>query len=100
MEVVDSVILSQLIKNFEARLGKIFKQLKLLRFPVECGHRCLERLWQFGNSVDNIMEIRRIFVVCHLLKGQQNLLSFDRRRSLFTADLWLASRAVPFLLFS
>ena len=42
MEVVDSVILSQLIMNFEARFEEIFKQLKILRFPVERGHHCHE----------------------------------------------------------
>ena len=44
MEVVDSVIFSQLIMNFEARLEKIFEQLKLLRFPVELSHRRRQRL--------------------------------------------------------
>ena len=42
MEVVDSVIFSQLIMDFEARLEKIFKQLEVFRFPVERGHRCRE----------------------------------------------------------
>ena len=40
MEVVDSVLFSQLIKNFEARLENIFKQFELSRFAVERGHRC------------------------------------------------------------
>ena len=37
MEVVDSVMFSQPIMGFEARLEK---QLKRLRFSVERGHRC------------------------------------------------------------
>ena len=40
MEVIDSVIFGPLIVNFEARLEKVFKQLKFLRFPVKRGHRC------------------------------------------------------------
>ena len=38
MEVVDSVLLGQLIMNFEARLEKIFKQLELCRSPVKRGN--------------------------------------------------------------
>ena len=40
MELVDSVLFSQLIMNFETRLEKVFKQLELFRSPVERGHRC------------------------------------------------------------
>ena len=40
MEVIDSVLLSQLIMIFETRLEQIFKQLELFSFPVEGGHRC------------------------------------------------------------
>ena len=40
MEVVDSVLLRQLIMDFETRLEQVFKQLELFRFPVERGHRC------------------------------------------------------------
>ena len=39
MELVDSVLLGQLIMNFETRLEQVFKQLELFRFPVERGHR-------------------------------------------------------------
>ena len=42
MEVIDSVLFSQLIMDFEGRLKEIFKQLELFRFPVERGHRCRE----------------------------------------------------------
>ena len=42
MEVVDSVLFSPLIMDFEARLKKIMKQLELFRFPVERGQRCPE----------------------------------------------------------
>ena len=42
MEVVDSVLFSQLIMDSEARLQKIFKQLELFGLPVERGHRCRE----------------------------------------------------------
>ena len=96
MEVVDSVVVSQLIMDFEARLEKIFNQLELLRFSVERGHRCRERLWQIGNSADILMEICRIVVICQLLKSQQNLVCFNRRRGIFTAELWLTGRTVHF----
>ena len=98
MEVVDSVIFSQLIMSFETRLEQIFKPLKLLRFPVERGNRCRERLWQIGSSVDIDMELSRIVVVCQLLKGQQNLVCFDRRRGILTAELRLTGMAALFLL--
>ena len=42
IKVVDSVLLSQLIMNFETRLEKIFRQLELFRFPVERGNRFRE----------------------------------------------------------
>ena len=64
MEVVNSLLLSQLIMNFETRLEQIFKQLELFRFPVERGHRCRKRLWQFGNSVNVVVETCRIVVIC------------------------------------
>ena len=84
--------------NFKARLQKILKQLKLLRFRVERGHRCRERLWQFENSFDIFFEICRIVVVCQLLKDQRNLVCFDRRRGIRTAKLRLTGRTVLFLL--
>ena len=40
MEVVDSVLLGQLIMDFEARLEQIFKQLELLRLAFKRWHRC------------------------------------------------------------
>ena len=63
MEVVNSVLYSQLNMNFETRLEQIFKQLELFRFPVERGHRCRERLLQFGNSVNVVVETCRIVVI-------------------------------------
>ena len=84
--------------NFETRLVMIFKQLKLLRSPVEHGNRCCERFWQFGISVDIIMKVCKIVVFRQLLKGQQDLVNFDRRRGFFTAELLLTGRAVLFLL--
>ena len=98
MEVIDSVHFSQLIMDFEARLEKIFRQLQLFRFPVEGGHRCRERLCRFGNSVHVVMGICRIVVVCQLLKSQQILVCFNRRKGIFTVDLRLTGRAVLFLL--
>ena len=44
------------------------------------------------------MKICRHFVICQLLKGQQNLVYFNRRGGFFTADLRLTGKAVPFLL--
>ena len=84
--------------NSEARLEKIFKQLKLLRFSVKRGHRLGEWFWQFGNSVDIIMTVCRIVVVCQMLKAQQNLVCFDRRRGFPTTKLRLTGRATLFLL--
>ena len=98
MEVFDSVFFSLLIMEFEARLEKILKQLELFRFSVDCGHRRQERLWQVGNCVNIRMEICRIVVVCQLLKCQQNVVRFNRRRGIFTAELRLVDRTVLFLL--
>ena len=98
MEVVDSVLFSELMMDFEARLEKIFKQLELFRFPVERWHRCPEGLWQFGNSVNIVMEVWRIVVVCQLLKVLQTLVCFNRRRGILTAELRLTGRVVLFLL--
>ena len=64
MEVVDSVIFSQLIVNFEACLDEIIKQLKLFEFPGKRAHLCRERFWQSGNFVEIVMKICRIAVVC------------------------------------
>ena len=64
MEVVNSVLLCQLILNFETRLEQIFKQLELFRFPVKRRHRCRKRLWQFGNPINVVMKFCRIVVVC------------------------------------
>ena len=47
MEVVDSVLFSQLNMDFEARLEKIFKQLEIFRFLIERGHHWGEL--DFGN---------------------------------------------------
>ena len=98
MAVVDSVTITQLFMYFEAQLEKIFKQLELLRFFVKCWPCCGERFWQFGNSVDIVMEICRIVVVRQLLKGQQNLVCCNRRRDIFTVELRLTGRVVLFLL--
>ena len=83
--------------KFEARL-KIFKLLKLRKYPVERWHCCSEWLWQFGNSVNNVMEFCKTLVVCQLVKGHQNLVCFDRRRGILTAELRLTGRVVVFLL--
>ena len=96
MEVVETVMFSELIMSFEARLEKIFKQLKLLTFPVERGHRCCERFWQIGNSIDIIMKVCRIVVICQLLKGQQDLVCFNRRRGILTSELQLTGGAFFF----
>ena len=78
--------------NFEARLEKIFEQLKLLIFSVERGHGSSERFWPFENSVDINMNVCRIVVTCQLLKGRQDFVFFDRRRGIFTAELRLTGR--------
>ena len=90
VEVVDSLIFSQLIMNFEARLEK---QLILLRFAVKRGHRSGERFSHLGNSVDIFMKISRIVVVCQLLKSQQNMICFIRRRGILSAELTLIGGA-------
>ena len=99
MEVVHSVIFSQLNMKFEARLEKILKQLKLLRFPVKRGHRCAEWLWQYANSVGVVMKVCRIVVICQLLKGQQNFVWFNCRRGILAAELRLTGWAVLFLFY-
>ena len=98
MEVVDSVLLCQLIVNFETRLEQIFKELELFRFPVKRRHRCRKWLCQFGNPINFVMELCRIVVVCQLLKCQQNLVGLIRRRGVSAAKLRLTCRAVLFLL--
>ena len=42
LEVIEIVLLSQLIRNFETVLEEIFKQLEVFRFPVGLGHRCVK----------------------------------------------------------
>ena len=44
------------------------------------------------------MKVRRIVLICQLLEGQQNLVCFDRRRCVLTAELRLTGGAVLFLL--
>ena len=44
------------------------------------------------------MKVRRIVLICQLLEGQQNLVCFDRRRGVLTAELRLTGGAVLFLL--
>ena len=99
MEVLESVIFSQLFLNYEARLEKVLKQLKFRRLPVKRGHCCGERFWQFGDYVDNVMEFFRVDFARHLRKVQQNFVCFDRRWGVPTAELQLIGRAVPFLFF-
>ena len=79
MEVTDSVIFGQLIVNFEARLEKLFKQLKFLRFPVKREHRCSEGFRHFRDFTDVVVESGCIGVRRQLLKGQQNLVCFNCR---------------------
>ena len=69
MEVIDSVIFGQLIVDIETCLKEVFKELKFLSFPVKCGQRCCLWLWQFGSSVDIIVKVRRIVIICQLLKS-------------------------------
>ena len=64
MEVIKSVLLGQLIMNFETCLEQILKQLELFRFPVKRWLRCCKRFWEFGNSINIVMEICKIVVVC------------------------------------
>ena len=53
---------------------------------------------QFGKSIDIVMGICRIVAVCQLLKGQQYLVCFNRRKGILTTELRLNGRAVLFLL--
>ena len=98
VEVVDSVIFSQLIVNFEVHLEKVLKQLTLLRFPVKRGHRCGGRFWQFGSSFGILTKVCRFVVVCQLVKGPKNVVCFDLRNDILTAKLRLTGRVVLFLL--
>ena len=94
MEVVDSVIFSQLIVNFEARLEKITKYIKHLRFRVKCWHSYGERLWQLGNSVDIVMKTCRIVVVCQLMKDQRKMVYFNYCSGILTAEMLLTGKSV------
>ena len=67
MEVVESVIFSRLVVNLAARSENALKQSGLLRFPVKCGHRSGERLWQLGSSDNIVMKICRVGAVCQML---------------------------------
>ena len=86
---------SHLVLNFEACLEKIFKQLRLLRFPVKCWHRCVV-VSDFGNLETLLILFWKIseLLVCQLLKGQQQFVCFDRRRGVLSAELRLTDRAV------
>ena len=84
--------------KFEVRLENVLEKLKLLRFPVRRWHRCGERFWQLGKSLDIVLKNCRIVVVCQLLKGQQNLVCVDRSRGILTAELQLTGTAVLILL--
>ena len=99
VEMFDSVIFGQLIANFEDPSETIFKQLKLLSFPVKRWHRCGEWLLQLGNAINVVMKNCRFVFVCRLLKVQQKLVGFDCRRGVLTADLQLNGREL-FLLVS
>ena len=97
VEIVDSVIFSELTMYFEARMETIFKQLNLLGFPVKSWHRCRERFWRpvFPKTFIDL-KICRIVVVCQLLKGQQNLVCFDCCKGVLIAEFWLTGKVVPF----
>ena len=71
MEVVDSVLLSQLIMNFETRLEKIFKQLELSDFPSNVG-------------IDVVNDFGKLKVLLILLWKFAELLLF--------ANCWSASK--------
>ena len=94
MEVVDSVIFSQLIVQFKARLEKITKDIKRLRFSVKCWHRYWKRLWQLGNAVDIVMKIYGIVVVYQLMKDQQKMVYSKYCSGILTAKMLLTGKAV------
>ena len=79
--------------GLEACLEKVFKQLKLLGFPVKGGYKCGEWLWQLGNSMNVVVKICRIAVACQLLKSQLRLVCLDRCSGVLTAKLRLTRRA-------
>ena len=93
MEVIDSVIFSRLIVNFEAVLEKISKQLEHLKFSVKWWHLSGERFWQFGKFVDIVKDICRVVVLYQPLKDQQFLICFNLRRVISLRKCgWLVER--------
>ena len=91
VEVIDSVIFSQLVVDFEACLEKIINQLRLLLFPVKRGHCSGKWLWQLGNSVNVASKVCIIAIVCQLLKGQKIALLRSSQGG-FTAELQFTCR--------
>ena len=98
VEIVDFVIFIQLVVDFQTRLEKIIKQLKLLRFPVKRGYRCDWWLWQLEYLVNTVLKTCTVAVICQLLKSEQKLVCFNRRSRVFTAEFQFICRTIFFCL--
>ena len=97
VEVVYFVSLRKLIVDFETCLEQILKQFEFLWFSVKGGHSCIEGLGPFRSSIKVVNEIGRNTVTCKFLRGQQNLVCFNCRRGVLTADFWLSCGGPLFL---
>ena len=84
--------------EFWGWMQKLSKQLKLLGFQFRLGNCCGWWLRQIGISVNNVIKITRIGVVCQLLESQEILLYFDCRRVDSTAVFGLICRVCFHLL--
>ena len=84
-------------KNFQNWLIHVFKFWKVFQKP-SLAHRCREWHGQLADSLNNVMNICRVAVVCQLLEGQQKLVCFNCRRGVFTAELRLTGKTVFLLL--
>ena len=93
-----SVFFCELVGNFQTSLEEIFKQFKLFWFPIKKRHCCLDGFGHFLYSVKVVVEIGKIAVTCKLLKGEQNLVWFNCRSGVITANLWLICGARLFWL--
>ena len=98
-EIVCFVFFRELIVDFRTQLEQIFDQFEFFWIPVKDGHCCCEGFGQFRDSIDVVVRFGRVVVSCQMLKGQQNLVCFTFRISVFTAELWLTC-GVRILLFS
>ena len=98
MEVV-YLVSCELIVDFESASEQIFKPFKFLWFFIEGWHWCSGQFGPFWSFVDVYVAKDGVAIACQLLKGLQNLICFNFRRDVVTAEFWLTCGA-RILLFS